>query len=356
MQQENQSSLKRIISIIGNRGKNVDKNVLAIDIQNYTKRFGNFVSTKNVNLKVNHGVIHGFIGPNGSGKTTTIKALIGAYIVKEGEVKINGFKAGSEEANRLIGYIPERASFPKHLNCLDYLISMAEISGMKRKDAHKRAEEILEALGLSNQATRKPITFSSGMQKKILLAQSLLTDPSILILDEPAANLDPSARKELFDQLIELRNNGKTIFISSHILAELERLIDEISFIYYGEMLYSGKVDAFIKKGQSIFVKSNDNIKLTKFLEKNKYKWIGDINNEIEIINVDSNKAQDFYTHLSDAKVEIISFRTNDLQTAYEELAFKANKEKRGKQTLKIRKTIISKLKEWKERDRNADL
>ncbi|MEM6829181.1 MAG: ABC transporter ATP-binding protein [Bacteroidota bacterium] len=149
----------------------------------------------------------------------------------------NGYKAGSVKANKLIGYIPERASFPKHLNTINYLKAMGELSGLKPKVAFKRANDILEALKMEKQAKRKPIHFSSGMQKKILLAQALLTDPKILILDEPASNLDPTTRKELFDQLIFLRDQGKTILISSHILSELERIIDEATFVYYGEVV-----------------------------------------------------------------------------------------------------------------------
>jgi ABC-2 type transport system ATP-binding protein len=92
-----------------------------IKIENYTKKFGKFVANKNITFNVGHGVIHGFIGPNGSGKTTTIKTLVGAYTLENGIIEINGYRAGSAQANSIIGYIPERASFPGHLNCIDYL-------------------------------------------------------------------------------------------------------------------------------------------------------------------------------------------------------------------------------------------
>lgn len=337
---KNVSALKKIVALQAGKGATFNKNLPAIEVINYTKKFGNFVSTQNINFKVKHGVIHGFIGPNGSGKTTTIKALIGAYIATNGEILINGFKAGTEKANALIGYIPERASFPKHLNSIDYLTSMAHISGVKYKVARERAMQILEALDLKSQAKRKPITFSSGMQKKILLAQSLLTDPSILILDEPAANLDPSARHELFDQLISLREQGKTIFISSHILAELERLVDEITFIYYGEMLYSGSVEEFNKRSHSVFIRTNDANKLTSFLKKYKYQYEGDLNNEIKILNINDEKSQILYRQLAQDNINIISFRSNDLQTSYEALATKANEKNRGLQMIKNKKII----------------
>lgn len=328
------SQLQEITQLMKGSGAKIDPKKPAIEVKKYTKKFKKFVSTDKVSFKVGHGVIHGFIGPNGSGKTTTIKALIGAYKATSGELLINGHKAGTEAANRLIGYIPERASFPKHLNSLDYLRSMGELSGLKPRVAKTRAIDILKALEMYPQAKRKPGTFSSGMQKKILLAQSLLTDPSILILDEPAANLDPSARKELFDQLIELRNQGKTILISSHILAELERIVDEVTFIYYGEMLYSGHVDDFVKTDGRVFIRTANPRKIVEFLNKKKYEWIGDPKTEIEIIDITRAKAQDLVKDLVKNDIEIISFRTNDLQTAYEVLAKNARINKKGKQTL----------------------
>ena len=137
----------------------------AISLSRYTKVFKKFVATKDVTFNVGHGVIHGFIGPNGSGKTTTIKAIIGAYISKKGQVSINGHPAGSREGNSLIGYIPERASFPKHLNCINYLTIMGQLSGLKKRYVRKRAIEIIKELGLEKYSYRKPITFSSGLQK-----------------------------------------------------------------------------------------------------------------------------------------------------------------------------------------------
>ena len=262
-------ALETIATLTESEGKELDQNIPSIEVIKYYKKFKSFVAAKDVDFSVGHGVIHGFIGPNGSGKTTIIKAMIGAYIPNKGKILINGHKAGTAKANELIGYIPERASFPKHLNSVDYLTAMGELSGIKHKESKKRANEVLEALGMQDHAKRKPKSFSSGMQKKILLAQSLLTNPKILILDEPAANLDPTARKELFDQLIELRNQGKTILISSHILAELERLINEVTFIYYGEVIYSGPTKDLTKGKSDVFIKTLDNLLKvnTKLLE-----------------------------------------------------------------------------------------
>lgn len=334
--EETVNSLNQILELTssGNIGRELDTTIPSIEVKGYTKKFKKFVAAEDVSFGVGHGVIHGFIGPNGSGKTTTIKAMIGAYIPTKGKIFINGHKAGSVAANSLIGYIPERASFPAHLNTLGYLVAMGQLSGLKAKDAKHKAIKILESLGLSQHAGRQPIKFSSGMQKKILLAQSLMTNPKILILDEPAANLDPTARKELFDQLIFLREQGKTILISSHILSELERIIDEVTFVYYGEVIYSGKTDEFNEKDSDIYIKSTDNVNLVKWLIANKYKVAGDVKTEIIIHNVPRTEANKLFLELAKAKFTIMSFRSNDLQSVYDKLIEKAVMEKKGRQSI----------------------
>ncbi len=219
------------------------KQEYAIAVENYTKTFKEFTAVKDVSFKVKKGSIHGFIGPNGAGKTTTIKAIIGAYYVNDGNMTINGYKAGTMEAKRDIGYIPERASFPEDMNTLQYLRTMIELSGFKAAEAKERADRILAQLGLTKHGKRKPKDFSSGMKKKVLIAQALILDPSVLVLDEPAANLDPTARADLFNTLRELAATGKTIFISSHILTEMQGLIDEVTFIFQGKVRYSGVIE-----------------------------------------------------------------------------------------------------------------
>ena len=163
------SSLNEILEIVKSTVNEVDSSIPALEVKNYTKKFRKFTATSDVNFEVGHGVIHGFIGPNGSGKTTTIKAMIGAYVPTEGEILINGHNAGSTKANKLIGYIPERASFPKHLNTLKYLTAMGELSGVSSKESKKRAWEILKALKMEKQAKRKPINFHQVCKRKFFL-------------------------------------------------------------------------------------------------------------------------------------------------------------------------------------------
>lgn len=296
------------------------ESIPAIVIKNYTKKFKKFIAVENINMQVNQGKIHGFIGPNGSGKTTIIKTLIGAYVYEIGEIKLNSHNAGSMGANSLIGYIPERASFPSHLNCIQYLQSMAELSGFNTKNAKLKANDIMQELGLLHLSKRNPSNFSSGMQKKILLAQALLNDPKILILDEPAANLDPIARKELFDSLFMLKNSGKSILISSHILSELERIIDEVTFIHYGKIIYSGDLNVFKNLQQNVFIKSENNEKLAEYLSDLGYATSLNLGNELVVLNVLQKERETLHYNVSLSKIEVSVYRSSDLMSIYDYL------------------------------------
>lgn len=246
-----------------------------ITVKNYTKRFKEFLAVDDLSFSVSEGAIHGFIGPNGAGKTTTIKALIGAYRPTEGEITIltrdpeTGedvpYGWGTKEAKVEIGYIPERASFPKDLNCLEYLQLMATLNGLNSKAAIAKAWELLKQTGLEKHALRKPYDFSSGMKKKVLIAQALMNDPRVLILDEPAANLDPTARTELFNQLIALRNQGKSCFISSHILSELQEIVDEVTIIFQGKIRYTGSA-SFVSDKFDFRLRTSDDAKAIKVI------------------------------------------------------------------------------------------
>jgi len=202
-----------------------------------------------ISFSVEQGQIHGFLGPNGAGKTTTIKNIINAYVTRDekSKIKIMGYEASSLEAKNEIAYIPEYAAFPDHLSLEGYLVAMARFHSMNGKQAKHRAAELIEILELTPHKNINPNKFSSGMKKKVLLAQALMSNPSVLILDEPAANLDPSARNMFFKSLKDLARNGITIFISSHILAELEGLIDSITLINTGNIMYTGSVNKMIE-------------------------------------------------------------------------------------------------------------
>ncbi|WLP85977.1 ABC transporter ATP-binding protein [Mycoplasma seminis] len=194
-----------------------------------------------LNFSVASGSFHAFIGENGAGKTTTIKSIIGSYNNYEGEILINGISSRKTQAKEKLGYVPENAIFPKELTTWDYLYSLAKLSGMSSSQAKEKINTLLEKFEIQNLAKAKPYTFSSGQKKKVLLIQALLNDPDLIILDEPAANLDPTARYQLFNLLNQLHQEGKSIFISSHVLSEIDKYVDSYTLIHDGVIVASGK-------------------------------------------------------------------------------------------------------------------
>lgn len=197
----------------------------------------------NLNFHIKKGEFHAFIGGNGAGKTTTIKSIIGAYAKFNGCVYISGYNNYTKESKKFMGYIPEIAKFPDGMSARNYLISMCEMSGLSHQKSVEYTEKKLKEFNMIKLAKKSPNNFSSGQKKKILLAQALVHNPDLLIMDEPAANLDPIARIEFFSTLKELQKQGKAIFISSHILSELDKFADSCTVLDGGKIVYTGKVD-----------------------------------------------------------------------------------------------------------------
>ncbi len=217
-----------------------------VSIQNFTKKYKgrNVPAVENISFNIYPGDFHAFIGANGAGKTTTI-AIIGAYSKNkfQGKITIGGKDNQTVAAKRLVGYIPENANFPKKMTTKNYLISMAMLAGYSGADAKAKCKEILTNLNMTQFEKKCPASFSSGQKKKILLAQALLNDPQILVMDEPAANLDPLAREDLFETLLNLQKQGKAIFISSHILDEIDKYATCATILDGGKIVYDGKLD-----------------------------------------------------------------------------------------------------------------
>lgn len=176
-------------------------NGVMIQTREMTKVFGDFTAVDSINLVVKRGSIHGFIGPNGAGKTTTIKMLIGALRCTSGEGWISGHRIGSVEARQLVGYSPEHPFFYDDMAAFDYLAYMGRVCGMGRGDANRRTNELLGWLDLEQFAESKVGGFSAGMKQRLSLAQALIHEPELLILDEPTANMDPTGRLSILDKL-----------------------------------------------------------------------------------------------------------------------------------------------------------
>ncbi|MEJ2251173.1 MAG: ABC transporter ATP-binding protein, partial [Candidatus Lokiarchaeota archaeon] len=212
---------------------------------NLTKIYGKGESAvnavKGIDLIMKPGV-HGFLGPNGAGKTTTMNMLIGAISITKGSAFIKGKKAGSIEARKRIGFLPQNPKFDKNMTGEEYLTFIGQMSGLKKNYSRKRAQELLFELDLWDARMRKIKNYSGGMQQKIGLASVLVRTPDLLILDEPTANLDPIGREQIINTIKEISSNI-SIFVSSHILSEIEQMCDTVTIINKGKVVLSDKIE-----------------------------------------------------------------------------------------------------------------
>ena len=202
---------------------------------------------RDLNLTVHKGEIFGYLGPNGSGKTTTIKLLLGLIFPTDGSMAIMESESiGSIHVRRNIGYLPEGAYYPDFLKGEEVLRFYGKLYGLRGKALERRIDEVLEMVGMSAARRRLVGGYSKGMRQRIGLAQAMISDPQILILDEPTTGLDPIARKEIRDVLVKLRDEGKTLLISSHELLEVEMISDRVGILYDGVLQTVGSLDELL--------------------------------------------------------------------------------------------------------------
>jgi len=200
----------------------------------------------NVTFVVREAEIFGFLGPNGSGKSTTIKILLEIIFPTEGRAKLFGKDVGDSDAKRHIGFLPENPYFYDYLTSTQFLEFHGSLQGMSRDQIHSRIPKILEQVGMRGTEHMRLRNFSKGMLQRIGLAQAILHDPKLVILDEPMTGLDPVGRKEVRDLMLQLREQGKTVFFSTHILSDVEMVCDRVAILNKGHLLSCGKVDELI--------------------------------------------------------------------------------------------------------------
>lgn len=202
---------------------------------------------KELDLEIPEGEIFGYLGPNGSGKTTTIKLLLGLIFPTSGAMEILGSRSISSAAVKSnIGYLPEGAYYPDFLRGEEILAYYGKLYGLKGADLKKRIDATLNLVGMQRARKRLLRGYSKGMRQRIGLAQALISDPKILILDEPTTGLDPIARKEIRDILLELRSRGKTLLISSHELLEVEQISDRVGILFDGVLQTTGTINELL--------------------------------------------------------------------------------------------------------------
>lgn len=204
-----------------------------------------------LSLSVNQGEIYGFLGPNGSGKTTTLKILMGLMRASSGRAEVLGRPSGDVEIRRRIGFLPESPYFYDYLTAEEFLAFYGHLASLDRAELGRRVTHLLELVGLTEARSRQLRKFSKGMLQRIGLAQALIHDPEIVILDEPMSGLDPLGRKQVRDLILSLRDQGKTVFFSTHIIPDVEMICDRVGIVVKGKLLAAGRVEELVSSGHT---------------------------------------------------------------------------------------------------------
>lgn len=224
-----------------------------IEIRNLSKVYRDFwgrkkvQAVKSLSLDVKRGEVFGLLGPNGSGKTTTIKMLLGLLFPTSGAIRILGRDAADVEKNQRIGYLPEESYLYKFLNAdetLDFYGRLFRISGKERAE---RADRLIKMVGLQQARRRQLKEYSKGMTRRIGLAQALINDPELVLLDEPTSGLDPIGTREMKDLILRLKDEGKTVVLCSHQLADVQDVSDRIAVLFQGELKVLGEVEQLLE-------------------------------------------------------------------------------------------------------------
>ena len=221
-----------------------------LKIEDLKKNYGSFPALKGLSLEIPDGALHGFVGPNGAGKTTTMRILATLMKPTSGTAYVDGTDVvkDGQKARKLVGYMPDFFGVYDSLKCWEYLDFYARCYRIGAEDRKRMTRQLLELVQLEDKENEYVDALSRGMKQRLCLARSLIHDPKLLILDEPASGMDPRARAEMKGILRTLREMGKTVLISSHILPELAEMCDSLTILDHGELVFSGSVEALNDK------------------------------------------------------------------------------------------------------------
>lgn len=232
-----------------------NKGEAVIQIRNLVKRYRNVLTREwvaavnDISLDVYQGEIFGFLGPNGAGKTTTIKSLLGLIFPDSGTITVLGKPPGDNEIKRQISYLPESPYFYEHMSAREVISFYASLFGMHGAERDKRVDYLIDLVGLTSAGNKPLRAFSKGMLQRVGIAQSLVNDPKILFFDEPTSGLDPIAHRDIRDLILHLKHEGRTLFLSSHQLSDVEMVCDRVSILYRGKIRKLGRVDELLAGG-----------------------------------------------------------------------------------------------------------
>lgn len=224
----------------------------AVSVQNLTKVFKStlgkaaFRAVQDLSLTVNAGEVYGLIGPNGSGKSTTMKVVLGLLKPTRGVTSIFGVPSTEVASRHSVGFLPENPYFYKHLTGRETLRFYGSLCGMRGAKLTERVEEMLALTGLEDAATRRVGGFSKGMLQRLGLAQALIHEPRLVVLDEPTAGVDPAGSRKIRDLIIEFRARGITVLVTSHLLEQIQEVCDRVGIMAHGRMVREGRLEDLI--------------------------------------------------------------------------------------------------------------
>ncbi|MEK6263741.1 MAG: ABC transporter ATP-binding protein [Clostridium sp.] len=273
-----------------------------LKVQNINKKYGNFEVLKNISFEIKKGTIYGFLGPNGAGKSTTMNILSGLIDFNGGDIYLDGedFKKNKRQLLRKVGYLPQNPVFYNYMNANEYLHFIGEITNMQEANIKKRTVEILDIVKLTESSKRKIGQYSGGMKQRLGIAVALFNKPEMVFLDEPTSALDPEGRMEILEFIKDLKSAGTTVFLSTHILSDIERVCDKVSILDKGQILISDNLENLKNKYiQPIFdiEFDKDILKLDKVLSN--IKWVEDV-------AINKNRASIYVNNLNVAKSELL--------------------------------------------------
>ncbi len=210
-------------------------------VDGVSKQYKNSIAVDGVSLKLNNGV-YGLLGANGAGKTTLMRMICGILKPTSGTISFDGTDVSTEEYRSVLGYLPQDFGYYPEFSGMDFLLYMAALKGIPKSQARRKANELLQLVSLQDAAKKKIKIYSGGMKQRLGIAQALLNDPKLLVLDEPTAGLDPKERVR-FRNLIESRGRNSIVLLSTHIVSDIEHIADDVLMMKSGKLIYNGKWD-----------------------------------------------------------------------------------------------------------------
>ena len=305
----------------------------SITIENLTKIYNvgkvnkkGIKALDNVSLEVENGTIFGLLGPNGAGKTTLIKILLGIVFPTLGSAKIFDQPISDYEVRKRVGYLPENHKFPGYLTGEEVIMYYSKLNGFEIDKNSPQISKVLELVKMEKWRKTKIKKYSKGMMQRLGLAQSIIHDPEIVFLDEPTDGIDPVGRKEIRDILKELKNQGKTIFLNSHLLSEVELVSDRVAILNDGKLVKIGSVEELTVSKEICIIQTEQpiNTELIEILKKSyKFNVHGNV---IELEVTSTNESNSFMDELRKSDLNIIGF--NQKKSSLEDMFIKSITEK----------------------------